>query len=99
MELNDIFAWILQGISYLHYFAPANVSDDKGLIEIVNFLDINFQELRKVNTKKITILLDNGYHKEKLEKELKGIYPQIEIQRKLLFFQIMAITKKNQRKN
>ena len=61
----------------MHYFAPANVSDDKGLIEIVNFLDINFQELRKVNTKKITILLDNGYHKEKLEKELKGIYPQI----------------------
>ena len=27
--------------------------------------------------KKITILLDNAYHKEKLETELKKIYPQI----------------------
>jgi len=32
---------------------------------------------KPVNTKKITILLDNGYHKDLLETELKKIYPKI----------------------
>ncbi len=39
--------------------------------------NIDYFKQKTVNTKKITILLDNGYHKEKLEKELKEIYPQI----------------------
>ena len=32
---------------------------------------------KKVNTPKITVLLGNKYHKQKLETELKKIYPQI----------------------
>jgi len=39
--------------------------------------NIDYFKEKPVNTKKITILLDNGYHKEKLETELKKIYPQI----------------------
>lgn len=55
---------------------PANISDDKGLIDLIED-KIDFFKQKPVNTKKITILLDNGYHKDKLEKELKLIYPQI----------------------
>lgn len=55
---------------------PANISDDKGLIEMLTN-NLNYFKQKPVNTKKITILLDNGYHKEKLETELKQTYPQI----------------------
>ena len=55
---------------------PANVSDDQGLLEMIQ-KNIGYFKQKPVNTKKITILLDNGYHKEKLETELKKIYPQI----------------------
>jgi hypothetical protein len=39
--------------------------------------NIDYFKSKSVNIPKITILLDNGYHPEKLEKELKKIYPQI----------------------
>ncbi len=55
---------------------PTNLTYDKGLIEIFK-KNINYFKQKSVNTKKITILLDNGYHKDKLEKELQQIYPQI----------------------
>ena len=55
---------------------PANISDDQGLIEMIE-KNIDYFKQKQVNTKKITILLDNGYHKQKLEKKLKKIYPQI----------------------
>ena len=55
---------------------PANITDDKGLIQIIKD-NLSFFKKKKVNTPKITVLLDNGYHKQKLEKELKEIYPQI----------------------
>jgi hypothetical protein len=55
---------------------PANITDDNGLIELFE-KNITYFKLKPVNTKKITILLDNGYHKDKLETELKKIYPQI----------------------
>lgn len=55
---------------------PANFTDDKGLVEMFQ-KNINYFKQKPVNTKKITILLDNGYHKEKLETELKKIYPKI----------------------
>lgn len=55
---------------------PANVSDDQGLIEMFT-LKLDYFKSKPVNTKKITILVDNGYHKDKLETDLKKIYPQI----------------------
>lgn len=39
--------------------------------------NIDYFKSKPVNIPKITILLDNGYHPEKLEQELKKIYPQI----------------------
>ena len=39
--------------------------------------NIDYFKFKPVNIPKITILLDNGYHPEKLEKELKTVYPQI----------------------
>jgi hypothetical protein len=54
----------------------ANISDDKGLVELLSQDSaISYFKSKPVNTKKITILLDNGYHKEYLEKALKQIYP------------------------
>jgi transposase len=55
----------------------ANTSDDKGLIDLLSQESaIRYFKSKPVNTKKITILLDNGYHKEYLERELKKVYPQ-----------------------
>ncbi|VEP12498.1 conserved hypothetical protein [Hyella patelloides LEGE 07179] len=39
--------------------------------------NIDYFKSQPVNIPKITILLDNGYHPEKLMEELKKIYPQI----------------------
>jgi transposase len=53
----------------------ANVSDDKGLVELLSQQSaISYFKSKPVNTKKITILLDNGYHKEYLEKEIIKVY-------------------------
>ncbi len=58
------------------YCNPANASDDTGFIEAMKE-NIYYFKQKPVNTPKITVLLDNGYHKQKLEKELKKIYPKI----------------------
>jgi ribosomal protein L23 len=47
-----------------------------GLVGIIQ-QKIDFFKQKQVNTKKITILLDNGYHKDKIETELQKIYSQI----------------------
>jgi Transposase DDE domain len=39
--------------------------------------NISYFKQKTVNTKKITLLLDNGYHKVKIEEELIKVYPQI----------------------
>ena len=39
--------------------------------------NIDYFKSKPVNSPKITILLDNGYHPKKLEEELKTVYPQI----------------------
>lgn len=39
--------------------------------------NIGYFQAKPVNIPKITILLDNGYHPEKLMEELKKIYPAI----------------------
>ena len=52
------------------------MSDDRGLVEMLSD-NIDYFRLKPIDIPKITILLDNGYHPEKLEKELKKNYPQI----------------------
>jgi len=53
--------------------SKASLSDDKGLIKMLaNHID--YFKAKPVNIPKITILLDNGYHPDKLQEELEKIY-------------------------
>lgn len=53
-----------------------NVSDDAGLIELLTLSNSIFQ-IQAVDTPKITLLLDNGYHFDKVTQALKKVYPSI----------------------
>jgi hypothetical protein len=64
------------GFPFFSHCTKANVSDDRGLIEMLS-LHIDYFKSKPVNIPKITILLDNGYHPEKLEQKLKKVDPQI----------------------
>jgi len=64
------------GFPCFSHCTKANVSDDQGLIEMLSD-NIDYFRSKAVNIPKITILLDNGYHPEKLEQQLKKVYPQI----------------------
>ncbi len=64
------------GFPFFVYCSKASLSDDQGLIEMFTEY-INFFKLKPMNTKKITILLDQGYHLSVIIKALKGIYPAI----------------------
>ena len=64
------------GFPFFTHCTPANVSDDAGLIEILT-LNIDYFRSKPVNIPKITILLDHGYHPNKLKEALEIIYPQI----------------------
>ena len=64
------------GFPFFTHCTRANVSDDAGLLEMLSN-NIDYFKSKPVNIPKITILLDNGYHPDKLQKELEKIYPQI----------------------
>ena len=73
---DNLFFVSSLGFPFFTHCTKANVSDDQGLIEMLSE-NIGYFKSKPVNIPKITILLDNGYHPEKLEEELKKIYPQI----------------------
>ena len=52
------------------------VSDDQGLIELLT-QNIDYFKSKPLELPKITILVDRGYHPEKLRISLEQIYPQI----------------------
>ena len=64
------------GFPFFTHCTPANLSDDKGLVEMLKN-NIDYFRAKPVNIPKITILLDHGYHPAKLTVELETIYPQI----------------------
>jgi transposase len=64
------------GFPFFSHCTPANVSDDAGLIEMLT-LNIDYFKSKPVNIPKIVILVDHGYHLNKLEEELEKVYPQI----------------------
>ena len=64
------------GFPFFTHCTPANKSDDFGLIEMFTE-NIEYFKSKPVNIKKITILLDHGYHIDLLGRELQKIYPQI----------------------
>ena len=62
------------GFPFFTHCTKASVSDDAGLIEMLSD-NIDYFKSKPVNIPKITILLDHGYHPEKIIEELKKIYP------------------------
>ncbi|MGI2909557.1 hypothetical protein [Tolypothrix sp. VBCCA 56010] len=52
------------------------MSDDQGLIQLLSN-NLDYFRAKPVNIPKITILLDDGYHPDKLTVELQKVYPQI----------------------
>jgi hypothetical protein len=64
------------GFPFVAHCTRANLSDDQGLIEMLTN-NLDYFRCKPLNIPKITILLDNGYHPDKLTTELEKIYPQI----------------------
>lgn len=64
------------GFPFFTHCTPANVSDDLGLIEMLS-QNIDYFKCKPLELPKITILVDHGYHPEKIIKPLEQIYPQI----------------------
>ena len=53
-----------------------NASDDMGLL-LMLILNIQYFKSKPLNMPKITLVLDNGYHLDKLTKPLEVVYPGI----------------------
>ena len=64
------------GFPFFTHCTKASVSDDQGLIEML-IHNIDYFKTKPVELPKTTILLDNGYHLEKLTQALAEIYPEI----------------------
>lgn len=63
------------GNPYFVHCTKASVADDDGLLAIIRKNKAYFLDLPEGHT--ITILLDNGYHQEHLEAEIKKIDPEL----------------------
>jgi Transposase DDE domain len=64
------------GFPFFTHCTKASVSDDQGLIEMLSD-NIDYFKSKPVELPKTTILLDNGYHPDKLTQALEAIYPEI----------------------
>jgi Transposase DDE domain len=64
------------GFPFFTHCTKASVSDDQGLIEMLTN-NIDYFKSKPANLPKTTILLDNGYHPDKLTRALEAIYPEI----------------------
>lgn len=64
------------GFPFFTHCTRANVTDDRGLLEML-ILNIDYFKSKPVNLAKITILLDHGYHPATLIEALENVYPQI----------------------
>jgi hypothetical protein len=64
------------GLAFFTHCTKASVSDDQGLIEMLSHNEDYFRT-KPVNIPKITILLEHGYHPNKIVVALQQIYPQI----------------------
>ncbi len=64
------------GFPFFTHCTTANVSDDQGLIEMLS-QNMDYFTSKPLELPKITILVDHGYHPEKIIPALEQIYPQI----------------------
>ena len=63
---------VLSNVFFVHC-TPANVSDDEGLLVMIKQNQEYFLRLPPEHS--LTLLLDNGYHKEYLEQQLTQVEP------------------------
>lgn len=64
------------GFPFFTHCTKANVTDDQGLIEML-LQNIDYFKAKPVNIPQTTILVDHGYHPEKIISALEAVYPQI----------------------
>lgn len=64
------------GFPFFTHCTRANVSDDQGLIEMLSD-NIDYFQQKPLELAKTTILLDHGYHPEKIQTALEQVYPEI----------------------
>lgn len=64
------------GFPFFTQATKANASDTQGAIELLSE-HIDYFRKKPMNVGKITILLDHGYHIDKLKSALRAVYPQI----------------------
>lgn len=64
------------GLPFFTHCTQASVSDDKGLIDLLSH-HLDYFRAKPVNIPKITILLDHGYHPDKITVALQALYPRI----------------------
>ncbi|MCL2923772.1 MAG: transposase [Trichodesmium sp. MAG_R04] len=64
------------GFPFFTYCTKANVTDDKGLIEML-IKNIDYFRSKPEELEKTTILVDHGEHPEMITEELEKVYPEI----------------------
>jgi transposase len=64
------------GFPFFTHCTRANITDDRGLIEMLT-LNIDYFREKPEDLPITTILLDNGYHPEKIQAALEAVYPEI----------------------
>ena len=64
------------GFPFFTHCTKANVSDDQGLVEMLS-QNIDYFKSKPADLPKTTILMDNGYHPDKLTQAKTAIYPEI----------------------
>ncbi|NJL89418.1 MAG: transposase [Coleofasciculaceae cyanobacterium SM2_1_6] len=64
------------GFPFFTLCTKASISDDQGLIEMLS-QNIDYFKAKPAELPKTTILLDNGYHPDKLIPALEQVYPEI----------------------
>lgn len=78
------------GFPFFTHCTQANVSDDQGLIEMLT-LNIDYFQQKPSELPKTTILVDHGYHPDKIQAALEQVYP--EIMSKIVFERSAKLTK------
>jgi len=64
------------GFPLFTHCTKANISDDVGLIEMFKE-NLDYFRDKPLDMPKTTILLDHGYHPERIREELEKVYPEI----------------------
>ena len=62
------------GFPLFAHCTKANISDDVGLIEMFKE-NLAYFRNKPLDSGKTTVLLDNGYHPERIQKALENSYP------------------------